>query len=67
MSRNRLNINDYPNASEEFKKDVDFANRVLERVYNKLNANPEPEEAYKDKIGQHFVHGAENAIKGERK
>lgn len=66
MSRNRLNINDYQNASDDFKKDVAFANRVLEGVYNKLNANPELEAAYKDKIGQHFVHGAENVFKGEQ-
>ncbi|PAT63931.1 hypothetical protein [Psychrobacter sp. JB193] len=62
MDRKRLDINDYQNASDEFKKDVAFANDVLDKVYAKINNQSQAmlDETIKAKTTTGFVHSSEN-------
>lgn len=65
MDRKRLDINDYQNASDEFKKDVAFANDVLDKVYAKINKQSQTtlDDAIKAKPKSGFVHSTENIAK----
>ena len=62
MDRKRLDINDYQNASDEFKRDVAFANDVLDKVYAKIDSQSQVllDDAIKAKPTTGFVHGSEN-------
>lgn len=55
MDRKRLDINDYQNPSDEFKRDVAFANAVLNRVYDKIGGAMRVD---KSRLGG-IVHGRE--------
>ena len=69
MDRKRLDINDYQNASDEFKKDVAFANDVLDKVYAKINEQSQTmlDDAVKAKPKSGFVHSRENFAKPKSK
>lgn len=59
MERKLIDINDYQNPSDEFKKDVAFANDVLNKVYEKIGNAMKVD---KSRLGS-IVHGSENIIK----
>lgn len=69
MDRKRLDINDYQNASDEFKKDVAFANDVLDKVYAKINEQSQTtlDDAVKAKHKSGFVHRRENVANPKSK
>ena len=69
MDRKRLDINDYQNASDSFKKDVAFANAVLDKVYAKINEQSQTmlDDAVKAKPNSGFVHSTENVKKPKHK
>ena len=55
MDRTRLGINDYQNASDEFKREVAFANDVLDEVYAKIGRAMKVDDS---RLGG-VVHGSE--------
>ncbi|MFK3999860.1 hypothetical protein ACI2I3_00735 [Psychrobacter namhaensis] len=69
MDRKRLDVNDYQNASDEFKKDVAFANTVLDKVYAKINEQSQTmlDDAVEAKPTGGFVHSTENIAKPKSK
>ena len=69
MDRKRLDINDYQNASDDFKKDVAFANAVLDKVYDKIGEQSQAmlDDAVKAKPTSGFVHSTENIAKPKSK
>ena len=58
MDRKLLDINDYQNPSDEFKRDVAFANAVLNRVYDKIGSAMKVDNS---RLGS-IVHSSENII-----
>lgn len=58
MDRKRLDVNDYQNASDEFKKEVAFANDVLDKVYAKIGKAMKVDNS---RLGS-IVHSSENII-----